>query len=63
MHSVCCSGVGLNFGLGGGQGVLGGVGQNNIILISYKINKDRIHTYKKLHKLQWANLVNCIYML
>ena len=37
------SGVGTSCGLGGGQGVLGGV--DKTMLISNEINKDRIHTY------------------
>ena len=44
------SGVGMNFGLVGPR-CIGGVDQNNIIIISYKINEDRKHTYKKLYKL------------
>ena len=43
------SGVGTNFGLGvEGKGVLGGVDQTNIMIISYKINEDRIHKYTKI---------------
>ena len=37
------------------QGVLGGVDQN--MIMSNKINKDRIHTYKKLYS--YNRLVNC----